>query len=52
VEGGSILLGNAAGNGLSFDEQALRLALVEKASPDALFGGSIYRRPRSAGFAI
>jgi L-alanine-DL-glutamate epimerase-like enolase superfamily enzyme len=52
VEGGSIVLGNAPGNGLSFDEQALLLALVEKPSPDALFGGSIYRRPRGAGFAI
>jgi L-alanine-DL-glutamate epimerase-like enolase superfamily enzyme len=52
VEGGSILLGNAPGNGLSFDEQALKLALVEKPSPDALFGGSIYRRPRGAAFAI
>jgi L-alanine-DL-glutamate epimerase-like enolase superfamily enzyme len=52
VEGGSILLGNAPGHGLSFDEQALQLALVEKPSPDALFGGSIYRRPRGAGFAI
>ncbi len=52
VEGGSILLGNAPGHGLSFDEQALQLALVAKPSPDALFGGSIYRRPRGAGFAI
>ena len=52
IEGGSIVLGNAPGNGLSFDEQALQLALVEKPSPDALFGGSIYRRPRGAGFAI
>lgn len=52
IEGGSILLGNAPGHGLSFDEQALQLALVEKPSPDALFGGSIYRRPRGAGFAI
>jgi L-alanine-DL-glutamate epimerase-like enolase superfamily enzyme len=52
VEGGSILLGNTPGNGLFFDEQALQLALVDKPSPDALFGGSIYRRPRGAGFAI
>jgi L-alanine-DL-glutamate epimerase-like enolase superfamily enzyme len=52
VEGGSIVLGNAPGHGLSFDEQALELARVEKPSPDALFGGSIYRRPRGAGFAI
>ncbi len=52
VDGGSILLGNAPGHGLSFDEQALQAALVEKPSPDALFGGSIYRRPRGAGFAI
>ncbi len=52
IEGGSIVLGNAPGNGLSIDEEALQLALVEKPSPDALFGGSIYRRPRGAGFAI
>src|SRR5258708_2044208 len=52
VDGGSILLGNAPGHGLSFDEQALQAALVEKPSPDALFGGSIYRRPRGAGFAV
>src|SRR5260370_364888 len=52
VEGGSLLLGNAPGPGLSFDEQAFQLALGAKPAPAALSRGPSYRRPPRAGFAI
>jgi L-alanine-DL-glutamate epimerase-like enolase superfamily enzyme len=52
IGGGCVVLGNSPGNGLSIDQQSLQKALVERASPDALDGGSIYRRPRGASFAI
>src|SRR5260370_17774807 len=52
VERASILLGNTPPHRLSFTTHALQLALVAEPSPHALFGGSIYRRPRGARFAI
>src|SRR5258708_8219412 len=51
-EGGSILLGHAPGHGLSFYRPAFQLALGAKPSPDALFGGSIYRPPPRRGFCM
>jgi L-alanine-DL-glutamate epimerase-like enolase superfamily enzyme len=52
IEGGCVVLGNAPGNGLSIDNESLQEALVDNASPDSLDGGTIYRRPRGASFAI